>query len=632
MEADFENEIKLEFLTECEELLADAENAFLRLEHERDNDDLINEIFRLAHNLKGSSRAVGFEQMADLTHAAETFVLKIKDKEIQINDNVVSALLNFKDLISEMCEVLKGDLSATFDIEAAKASFSSDYSSQDFEPEPASASEPIPDVESTVPIVEEEETPPSADAFDAPDVQVAAAPEPAKTEAPKPAVEPAASQAAALSEPPEEVAQPPKAEVPKPEVQKAEAPSAPPAAKAELPKEEETIRVSLSRIDDLNNMIGELVILQTILTQRGDQHIKDSLSQKSIAQMGKIFKEAQELSLSLRMLPLRPTFQKMSRIVRDAAKSLDKNANLVLEGEYTEVDKTILQKITDPLVHIIRNAIDHGLETKAERAETDKPQFGTIKLSARHEGNNLVLEVIDDGRGINPAKLREKATEKGILKPNDKISDQDAINLIFHPGFSTASVVSDISGRGVGMDVVRTNIEKLGGNVLVQSVLGVGSTFRITLPLTLAIIDGLIVACGNDYYVVPLSQVFELTNLVKEKVEDFTQTATLFKLRDEVIPVFNLENKLSGKPSRIDLNDEKPSVVLVIRGLGDAFGVAVSDIVAQQQIVIKKLGHDINSQQGIMGSAIMGDGKPIVIVDLFEAFRDELRHRSRNRN
>ena len=581
----FETEIKLEFLTECEELLSEAETAFLRLEKERDNEELVNEIFRLAHNLKGSSRAVGFHQMAELTHVAETFVLKIKDKTFIVTDAVISALLSFKDQVSQMRQALKLDLEAQIDITEVLKKLNVDYSVTANIENPAELAVPN------------------------------------EAEFPKENIEiPIESQSAAISEQPPTDNQVQITPVEKP----IETAKKPKIQKLNIQNEEETIRVSLSRIDELNNMIGELVILQTILSQRKFSHIKDELSIKSITQMSKIFNEAQELSLSLRMIPLKSTFQKMERIVRDASISLHKDAKLDVHGETTEVDKTVLQKLTDPLVHILRNAIDHGLENQEERAQSKKSTTGIITLRAYHEGNNLVVEVSDDGRGIHTAKLLKKAVEKGLVSGDKVMTEEEIIDLIFLPGFSTASQVTDISGRGVGMDVVRTNIEQLGGVVKVKSKVGSGSTFKIILPLTLAIIDGLILISSGDRYVVPLAQVDELINLKVEKIDEFSHTAKLFKNREEVIPIFELSSKLIPKNKKQTIQNS--AVVLIVRGLAHPFGVAVEDIIAQQQIVIKNLGRDLSQEKGIMGSAIMGDGKPLVIIDLFEIFRDEVKN------
>lgn len=421
------------------------------------------------------------------------------------------------------------------------------------------------------------------------------------------------------------VAQPkplPQEKVAAPAVAKKDKPAAPAVAKNAKTggESEESIRVKLSRIDKINNVMGELVILQTVISQRRYEFIRDDLSNKSIGMMGKLFKEVQEIAMSLRMLPLKSTFQKMNRIVRDTSKTLDKKVKLHMRGEETEVDKTVLEKIADPLVHIVRNAVDHGLESPADREEKGKSPEGVVELMAFHEGSNLVIQVTDDGKGIDPEIIRKKAIEKKVISEGTELSDQQVLQLIFHPGFSTKEQVTEVSGRGVGMDVVKTNIEGLGGEVTLMSKPGEGSSVKVTLPLTLAIIEGLVISVNREKFVIPLGQVFEIAQVKKENIETFSGVANLFKLRGEVLPLFFINNKLGKK-----LEDADARTVIIVRGANHAFGVAVDDILNQQQIVIKKLGEDIQGEKGIMGSAIMADGMPSVILDLHELFNEDLK-------
>jgi two-component system, chemotaxis family, sensor kinase CheA len=357
-----------------------------------------------------------------------------------------------------------------------------------------------------------------------------------------------------------------------------------------------------------------------VLGQRRFTHIQDDLTNKSIAQMSKLFKEVQELSMSLRMLPIKNSFQKMERIIRDCSKLLGKKVKLHLVGEETEVDKTVLEHIADPLVHIVRNAVDHGLEETEQRVEAGKDQTGNVEMMAFHEGNNLVIQITDDGKGIDPEVIKNKAIEKGIIQNASTMTDGEIIQLIFHPGFSTKDEVTDLSGRGVGMDVVKTNIENLGGEVKLASKLGEGSSLKIILPLTLAIIDGMVIRSGLQQFVLPLGQVFELIRLEYDDINNIPGVGQLFNIRGEVMPLFTINGKLGQK-----INSQNQSeIVIIIRGLRHAFGVSVDDVIGQQQIVIKKLGEDIRGLKGIMGSAIMGDGKPSFILDLYELFKDDL--------
>lgn len=603
---DFELELKSEFLNEAEDLLNKAEAAFLRLETERNNPELMNEIFRLAHNLKGTSKAVGFDLLSELTHSAENLILKLKDGEIKVSDHIVSILLEFKDEVNSIIATLKSDINANFNIEEIKNKLIScvDGSSERTEVTTDDISmDQQPEEVLTAPEQGEwENISPSNESIDK------------NIESQNIEFQPDAFKENNHSEldfnSKIEVTE--NKEIKKTNVKK-EAPT-------KTNSEDDSIRVNISKIDKLNNVVGELVILQTVLNQRRFINIKDELSNKSISQMAKLFKEAQELTMSLRMLPLKGTFQKMTRIVRDTSKALNKKINLATIGEETEVDKTVLELLSDPLVHIIRNAADHGIEEANDRINAKKPEEGTVTLKAYHEGSNLVINISDDGKGIDPVKITEKAQKKGLIPQTKELSQTEANNMIFHAGFSTKDQVTEVSGRGVGMDVVKTNIEQLGGEIQITSSPGKGSSFKIVLPLTLAIIDGIIVSSEKNRFVIPLSQVFELIKFKKADYEEISSAVKVFKLRGEVLPIFYLKEKFGGS---CQPNDSQ--IIIVVRGLQYPFGIIVDDVLNQQQIVIKKLGEDIRGRKGLIGSAIMGDGRPSFIIDLFEMFKDELK-------
>ncbi|MCO4753269.1 MAG: chemotaxis protein CheA [Bacteriovoracaceae bacterium] len=637
---DFEQELKMDFLEEAEDLLSHAESAFLRLEEEREDAELLNEIFRVAHNLKGTSKAVGFDQMAQLTHIAENLILKLKEGELQVTDAIVSGLLEFKDKVEEMIKGLLDDLDASFEIDSVTANLESLTSGQ--------VSAEAEEVEPQASIEEERVLDnslfdDSEDPFDEEVVSTEEFPDAAMFEESSEVAEESMVSDAALEslrelglseEELEGLGGTPAAsadeealsfqnveKLPVVESKVEQTPVAEPKkeAKKESGQKDESIRVNLSRIDNINNIIGELVILQTVLSQRRYVNIKDELSNKSISMMGKLFKEVQEVAMSLRMLPLKGAFQKMNRIVRDTSKALGKDAKLVMVGEETEVDKTVLERISDPLVHIVRNAVDHGLESDEDRVASGKGK-GVIQIKAFHEGSNLAIQITDDGKGIDHEVIRAKAVEKKIISANSTMTPDEIIQLIFHPGFSTKEQVTEVSGRGVGMDVVKTNIEALGGQVKVESKIGEGSSFKIMIPLTLAIIEGLVINSDGQKFVIPLSQVHELTQVNEADVEKFTGAAELFRLRGEVMPLFHINKKLGAK-----VEQKASNIVVVVKGLGRSFGVAVDDVLIQQQIVIKKLGEDLRGKQGIMGSAIMSDGMPSLILDLFELFKNDLK-------
>ncbi|HVJ64171.1 MAG TPA: chemotaxis protein CheA, partial [Bdellovibrionota bacterium] len=410
------------------------------------------------------------------------------------------------------------------------------------------------------------------------------------------------------------------AAAPAPAAPKAEAKAEP--AKAAAPtgeKEDEIVRVSLSRIDNLNDYVGELIVTQSVIQQQAHGGNTAKLL-SAIQQMVKIAKDIQNISMSLRMLPVKPLIQKLQRVVRDTAKSLNKDVQLNLSGDGIDVDKSVLDRLGDPLIHILRNAVDHGLETTEERIAAGKSPVGKVTLSFENEGNHLVIQIKDDGKGINPEVLRKKAIEKGIIKEGQTLSEKQLIHLIFHPGFSTKAVTSEISGRGVGMDVVKTNIDKIGGHVEVQTAVGSGSTFRIQIPLSLAVIEGLIVMNGDNRYVVPLSQVQETLNIHTLKVhESKLGIGSCFELRGSIVPLISLETLLGAKP-----HDKESSTALVFNVEDQLIAVRVSEVVKSQQIVIKPLGNGIKPQKGWIGSCVLGDGLPTLILSPMDLLKGQV--------
>ncbi len=360
--------------------------------------------------------------------------------------------------------------------------------------------------------------------------------------------------------------------------------------------------------------VGELVILQTVL-QEQSQAGNPLAVRKTAQQLGKVTKEVQDISMGLRMIPLKQTFQKMQRIVRDTSTALGKKVQIELQGEETEVDKTVLENLADPLVHLIRNAVDHGIESTEERIKSGKPETGTVVLAAYQQSGSLVIEIRDNGGGINADRLRAKAVEKGILKPNTTMSDADAYNLIFHSGFSTKAQVTDVSGRGVGMDVVKTNIERLQGNIQLETELGKGTCFKIRLPLTLAIIDGMVIRLDDQRFVIPLTHIHECTRPGADDVSMVTGLGEVFLLRGENMPLFRLENLLGRRPKQLRPPSESTAIV-VKTNQKNTFAVLVDEIVGQYQVVIKQLGLEHRNLRGYSGSAILGDGKPALILEL----------------
>jgi two-component system chemotaxis sensor kinase CheA len=582
---DFERELKQDFLNEATDLLQKAEGVFLILEKNGSNAEILNEIFRLAHNLKGTSMAVGFAQLAGLTHKAEDLLLKLKQGVLNVTPEIITVLLEFNDQVNVMINGLKNNLDELFECQEVEQRLLDAVNGKLFSATTTSnnsstVKSPTGETLTNDLISGVDESKLNQMLSEVTDSSSANAP--------------LASKKAATAK-----------------------------VHSNITNNDEEIRVKLNKIEKLNNIVGELVILQTVLDQFRHQHEVGNTVSKSIRQLGKLSKEIQELSMSFRMIPIKTLFQKLARVVRDTSKTLGKEVDLKLIGEETEIDKTVLEKLADPLVHIVRNAMDHGLETKEDRVKAGKPEMGIITIHAYHEGSNLAIQIIDDGKGINPDIVYKKAIEKGVLKSDAKLTEEEKINLIFHAGFSTKDEVSEVSGRGVGMDVVKTNIEGLSGEVEVQSEVGSGSTFKILLPLTMAIIEGMVLKVNNDRFVVPLNQVHEFVRISNEQVSMTHEMGPCLNMRGEIIPLFSLEKLLLDKKTNADSFQEKIS--LIVKTEHGIFGLIVDDILNQQQVVVKNVGSEISDLKVFMGSTILGDGRPCFIIDVVEMLQNTVK-------
>ncbi|MFK8026617.1 MAG: chemotaxis protein CheA [Gammaproteobacteria bacterium] len=385
---------------------------------------------------------------------------------------------------------------------------------------------------------------------------------------------------------------------------------------AKAPKETTSIRVSIEKVDSLLNLVGELVITQSMLKRFGTEVNSEDMNDLSegLTQLERYTRELQENVMDIRMLPISFTFNRFPRLVHDISRKLGKKVDLEVIGEQTELDKTVLEKIGDPLVHLVRNSLDHGIEESAERIANGKPEVGKLTLSATQEGGNIVIRVNDDGAGINKDKLVKKAIEKGIIGPDDQLSDERIHNLIFHAGFSTVEQVSDLSGRGVGMDVVRRNIKDLGGRVEVQSEMGVGTSFTIRLPLTLAILDGQLVRVGDETYIMSLLSIVETVLLKENDINDIAGRADVYHMRGEYIPIIWLKDILQGSEQDPQVNRE--GLLVVVEADGRRVGLFVDELLDQQQVVIKNLDDNFRQVDGVSGATILGDGTVALILDI----------------
>ncbi|MEQ1527918.1 MAG: chemotaxis protein CheA [Methylococcales bacterium] len=381
-------------------------------------------------------------------------------------------------------------------------------------------------------------------------------------------------------------------------------------------KPSSSIRVDTAKIDALINMVGEVVITQSMLGLVGENFTMDKVAQlkRGLAQLERHTRDLQQSVMNIRMLPISFVFSRFPRLVHDTSTKLGKKIELKLVGESTEVDKAVVELINDPLVHLIRNSLDHGIEMPAERIKAGKPESGTIELKAYHRGGHIVIEIIDDGHGLDRKKLIKKAIEKGLIDESVVLTDKQAFELIFMPGFSTAEQLTDISGRGVGMDVVRRNIQSLGGNIEIISEVGKGTTIAIHLPLTLAILDGQSVAVGEETYIVPLVSIIESVNITEKMLNKVAGKGETFRLRNQYIPIIRMHDIFNVKPLATTKLGE--GVIVVVEGQGGMCGLFVDDLLGQQQVVIKSLEANYRRVEGVSGATILGDGSVALILDV----------------
>lgn len=571
LQQDEMREIIEDFLVEADELVASLDNNFVKLEASSDDSDLLNEIFRAAHTIKGTSSFLGFEHVTTLTHKMEDILNKLRKSEMSLTPKTMDVLLDALDVLKRLLDkVREGDTGEQDlgDIVARLgAVLGDDGVESGFVAAPAS-------VEPGEPPPEENAGPTRA--------PVAVSPDGAGTT----------------------------------------------KERAERTKKhaEQTIRVDVERLDTLLNMVGELVLGRNSLVQSigrftaehdGD-HSLESVSQAATA-VNFITTELQMAVMNMRMQPVGKVFNRFPRLVRDLARDANKQIDLQISGEATEVDKSVIEEIGDPLVHIIRNSCDHGLEVPEERVAAGKPPTGTVRLAASQEGSHIVIKVSDDGRGLDVDAIRAKAVERGLTSAAEaeRLSDRDVFKFIFGAGFSTARAVTGVSGRGVGMDVVRSNIEKLNGMIDLDSTRGLGTTMTIKLPLTLAIIQGLLVQCEEEVFILPLSSVIETVKTEQSDIRYMNRRPVLC-LREDVIPIVNL-GRILRQDRESFLLTERPYVVVV--GLAEKrLGLIVDRFLGQEEVVIKSLGNYLGSTEGVAGATILGDGRVRLIVDIIGLF------------
>ncbi|GAA9896306.1 chemotaxis histidine kinase/response regulator CheAY2 [Helicobacter pylori] len=647
-------EIMEDFLIEAFEMNEQLDQDLVELEHNPEDLDLLNRIFRVAHTIKGSSSFLNLNILTHLTHNMEDVLNRARKGEIKITPDIMDVVLRSIDLMKTLLVTIRDTGSDTNngkenEIEEAVKQLQA-ITSQNLEgaKETLGAKE-TPKEEAKEEAKEENKenkakTPtaenPASDnpLADEPDLDYAnMSTEEVEAEIERllnkrqEADKERRAQKKQEAKPKQEVA--PKIETPKTETPKTETPKAPKTetkAKAKADTEEnkapsigveQTVRVDVRRLDHLMNLIGELVLgknrlirIYSDVEERYDgEKFLEELNQV-VSSISAVTTDLQLAVMKTRMQPVGKVFNKFPRMVRDLSRELGKSIELIIEGEETELDKSIVEEIGDPLIHIIRNSCDHGIEPLEERRRLNKPETGKVQLSAYNEGNHIVIKISDDGKGLDPVMLKEKAIEKGVISERDAegMSDREAFNLIFKPGFSTAKVVSNVSGRGVGMDVVKTNIEKLNGIIEIDSEVGVGTTQKLKIPLTLAIIQALLVGVQEEYYAIPLSSVLETVRISQDEIYTVDGKSVL-RLRDEVLSLVRLSDIF-----KVDaILESNSDVYVVIIGLADQkIGVIVDYLIGQEEVVIKSLGYYLKNTRGIAGATVRGDGKITLIVDV----------------
>ena len=631
------------FFEESREGLDTMESGLLGMEAGRSDADTINAIFRAAHSIKGGAGTFGFRFISDFTHVMETLLDEARAGKRHLDSAAVSVLLTSVDVLRGMLDYAenggaldqpsidasKAELDALLSGVPAAAPVAAAKPKADgpecwrisFRPFPSlflSGNDPLRmlrelDELGARDIVCFDDTLPKFAEFDPVNAYLGWSfelPGTVKRAAIDDVFAWVEDQCDLVIEAVEPEAVPePVVEAPVAEQADAHVPAAGGGAA------ESSIRVGISKVDALINLVGELVITQAMLQQRAEglDPVKFEGLLAAIGQLERNSRDLQEAVMSVRMLPVDFAFSRFPRMVRDLATRLGKKVKLVTKGEQTELDKGVIEKIVDPLVHLIRNSIDHGLEMPDDRRAAGKDETGTISLSAVHQGGHIVIEVTDDGRGLNREKILHKAAERG-LPIGDNPTDAQVWELIFHPGFSTADKLTDVSGRGVGMDVVRKNIQALGGSVDIRSETGRGSTMTIRLPLTLAILDGMTVAVGSEVFVLPLNVVVESLQPKGDEVRTIGGGDRVLRLREDYIPMLNLAEQY-GMGAGVAAVLDTPPIAVVVESERGRIALEVDELLGQQQVVIKNLETNYRKVAGVSGATILGDGRVALIVD-----------------
>lgn len=623
------------FLTECEDGLATAEGLLLQLQEDPSHMDAVHGVFRAIHSIKGGAPAAGLPGVVELAHHAESYLEKVRSRALALHADAVGVLLEVVDGLRSCIEreaqgqpidpVHVRNLLAQLEAlqpgaadETPAAHAGASRYRIEFRPHPevmASGNDPLKvleELERLTPFTAEllVEGLPSLSELSVDEVHVSwrlKTHREVELEALKEIFAWIDLDCDLDFEP-----IPPEVESTRPESEPSP-PSGSPAG-SQVP----SLRVEADKIDRLMNLVGELVINQAMLTQLSQQEDAESRRRLSegLEELQRNTRDLQESVLHIRMVPVRFLFARYPRMVRDLQQTLNKRVRLVLAGEATELDKTLIEHMADPLTHLVRNSLDHGLEDETTRIQAGKDPVGTLRLEAIHRGDKIVIEVSDDGRGIDPERIKARAVERGLVTLDAELSAEEAHDLLFQPGFSTAAEVTDISGRGVGLDVVRRNLHALGASIQVRSELGRGTTFSLELPLTLAIVDAQLVQVGTQRFVLPLSSIHESVQVRPQEVHAIADGGLqLLKLRDAHLPILHLSEFFGVGPR------SEPKLVVVVETEGQRMALVVDDFLGQQQVVVKSLEDNYGHIPGVAGATILGDGRVALILETSELLK-----------
>ncbi len=644
------DEVVGEFLVESYEGLDRLDQAFIDLEEQPDDIETLTEVFRILHTIKGTCGFLGFGELERVAHRGESLLSLLRDSVLQINNEITNALLATVDAIRAILETIEetgreghhdnddlvrrleqlaqrpeeGSAEAAAPEAGAEAATPAAESAPEATPEPAASSPAGDDVDAAGNVVFDDEPAPAAPAADA-DAPAPAAEAPKTPPPPKERIGDILVGNQDASRTDVEIAATEQGMGDKRRLGeilvddgRTSKEAVEGAASKQRSAADSTIRVDVAVIDSLMNLVGELVLSRNQIMQLAAN--SDSSDFGPPAQrLNLITSELQEGVMKTRMQPIGNVWNKLPRVVRDLAQQFGKQIRLEMEGKDTELDRTILEAIKDPLTHMVRNTVDHGIESPAERQGKGKDPEGTLRLSATHEGGQVNIEISDDGAGIDADMMRQKAMEKGVITPDaaSKMSDNEAVQLIFAPGFSTAKAVSNVSGRGVGMDVVRTNVERIGGSVDIKTKVGSGTTFKIKIPLTLAIIPAITVNCDGNRYAIPQLSLQELVRLdagdVEHKLES-VHGAPVYRLRGRLLPIVDLREQLGANP--LDADGSRSINIVVLQADTKSFGLIVDSIEDTEEIVVKPLGKQVADIALYSGATIMGDGTVALILDV----------------